>query len=68
MENKTFGQKLKAYRMKRHWTLRQMSAITGVRIATLSKIERGDTQPFDLTQAKIKDALPGWEEITEGAS
>ncbi len=54
----TFGEALKNYRMEKGWTLRQVSALTGYPMATLSRIENHKVEPYDLTKAKIRKALP----------
>jgi transcriptional regulator with XRE-family HTH domain len=56
MQN-TIGEQIKEYRLKRLWTLRQMSEATGVPIPTLQKIEKGKVRPHELTIRKITQAL-----------
>jgi len=58
---KPFGKQLKAYRLRRLWTLRQLALVTGFPIPTLSRIENLRTKPQDLTIAKISRALPDFE-------
>ena len=58
MGNIEFGKRLKAYRLRRKWTLAQMSAVTGIAISALWAIERGKVTPQELTVARIQDALP----------
>ena len=53
-----FGERLKAYRLDRLWTLHQMATVTGLSISGLQSIENGKVQPHDLTVAKILKALP----------
>lgn len=52
------GRRLKAYRMDRKWPLRRMAAYTGLSISAVSSIERGYSQPSDLTIAKLRDSIP----------
>lgn len=55
---KGFGRKLKEYRLRKGWTLRQLSGVTGYPTATLSRIENGRVEPHELTMANIIRALP----------
>ena len=53
-----FADRLKRARMRRCWTLKQMSAVTGLSISGLSELERGLKNPHDLTVARLHKALP----------
>jgi transcriptional regulator with XRE-family HTH domain len=57
---------LKAYRMKREWTLEQMSRATKLHPSTIHKLENGVTTPRELTLARLErmlpDLFPGIEE------
>jgi transcriptional regulator with XRE-family HTH domain len=52
------GMTLKRYRLSKLWTMRQMSAVTGIGLRTIWMIEHGKSVPHDLTIAKLKKALP----------
>tara|TARA_Y100000310_G_scaffold277108_1_gene294683 strand:- start:2498 stop:2689 length:192 start_codon:yes stop_codon:yes gene_type:complete len=55
---RTFGQALKDYRLKRGWTLQQIADITGRSLAGISMIEREKVAPQERTKAIIKSRLP----------
>ncbi len=48
---------LKAERYKRRLTLRDIAQASGVHLSTISRLERGDTQPMLETANAIEDAL-----------
>ena len=56
------GQRLREYRVGRHWTLSRMSALTGLAMATISRIENGKTVATPLTLRILADKLPNFEE------
>lgn len=59
-----FGKSLHEYRMKKDWTLRQLSFITGVSISALQCAEKGTVKKSaDRTRNRIKNTLPDfrWE-------
>jgi DNA-binding XRE family transcriptional regulator len=64
IEKIDIGKKLKQYRMRKLWTLRQMATVTDLSEATIYKIEVGDVTPHDLTVAKILKAIPDLESLT----
>ncbi len=53
--------KLKALRLKKLWTLEQMSAASGLAISTIAELENGRRKPTELTLAKLQAAFPGEE-------
>lgn len=55
----TIGAKLKAYRLEREWTYRQLSLVTGVSIVGLWQIEHERVTPHELTVHRIIKRLPG---------
>jgi DNA-binding XRE family transcriptional regulator len=65
-----FPIRLKEYRLKRCWTLRQMGNATGISTVAIWNIENGRVKPHELTVAKIRRALPDFETespLTQGA-
>lgn len=53
----TFGSNLKAARLKREWTLKRLSEISGVSAAMLSKIESGEKTPTIRVAGQIAASL-----------
>jgi transcriptional regulator with XRE-family HTH domain len=64
MSQTDIGKALLKYRMKRRWTLQQLSNVTGVSVSALWYAENGKVNPHELTKARITDALPDlkWED------
>ena len=60
--SKTFAERLKAYRMEKLWTLQQMATLTGLAPDSIWRLENGHRRPHDLTRAKLKRALPDFDE------
>jgi transcriptional regulator with XRE-family HTH domain len=54
--NNELGKRIKAYRMDRQMTQKQMAGFIGVTLATISRIENGEACR-DLTRAKIEKLL-----------
>lgn len=63
MERHELRTKLKAYRLSRLWTFRELSEATGINIQTLHKIETGGCMPTDLTVAKLLRAIPDLKDV-----
>jgi transcriptional regulator with XRE-family HTH domain len=61
LDKSTFSDKLKQYRLRQRWTQEQMATITGLTKSAICKLENGDSNPTDLTIAKIIHALPDFE-------
>ncbi|MGI6092769.1 MAG: helix-turn-helix domain-containing protein [Veillonellaceae bacterium] len=53
----TFGSNLKEARLKRGWTLKQLSELSGVSVAMLSKIETGEKIPTIRVAGQISASL-----------
>jgi DNA-binding XRE family transcriptional regulator len=51
------GQQIKAFRLERGMTQKQMAAYLGISRATLNRLERGKGELMDLTYAKIMGQL-----------
>lgn len=60
-EQRIFGQALKAYRMRKAWTLQKISSRTGVAISVIQKLEKCSGGTHDLTRARIRKALPDFD-------
>lgn len=72
VSRETFGKALKRARLMMRgedrklepWTQYRLHVASGVSEATICAIEKGDTEPHDITKAKLADAL-GVPELLE---
>lgn len=51
------GQRIKAFRLQRNWTQKQVAAFLGVSKPTVVRLELGIGNVMDLTRAKIERQL-----------
>ena len=58
----TIHDALKAYRLRRLWTMQEMADAAGLSVGTIHSFESGRARPTDLTLAKIKARLRGFDE------
>jgi transcriptional regulator with XRE-family HTH domain len=56
-ELRAIGRRIRFLREKRNWSLRRLSAITGISVAAIQKIEAGTSNPSLLSVASIMEAL-----------
>ncbi len=56
-ELRALGRRIRSLREKRNWSLRRLSAISGISVAAIQKIEAGTSNPSLLTVASIMEAL-----------
>jgi transcriptional regulator with XRE-family HTH domain len=54
------ARELKRYRLEREWSLKRLSAVTGMAISSLWQIENGKVRPHELTVHRLKRSLPGF--------
>ena len=54
---RSLGRRLRELREARSWSLKRLSAESGVSVAAIQKIESGDTNPNLLTVLAIADVL-----------
>jgi transcriptional regulator with XRE-family HTH domain len=54
-----FGRQMRKERVARGWSLREMSAHTGINLGTLSQVENGKRPPTERIAGKCDEVFPG---------
>ena len=67
-ELRALGRRIRVLREKRNWSVRRLSAISGISVAAIQKIEAGSSNPSLLSVASIMEALgASVDQLVQGA-